>query len=114
MSEVGHNVGTKLLFENERVAVWEMVLEPGESCELHRHARDYVFRIDSGSTLQINGANGEDLGLKEVKAGSFHPFTLSPDGDSLVGDELWGTIPAVHSAKNVGPTTFKELLIESK
>ena len=30
-------VGTSLLFENDRVRVWEMVLPPGASCSPHRH-----------------------------------------------------------------------------
>jgi hypothetical protein len=30
-------VGTKLLFENDRVRVWEMRLKPGESSERHTH-----------------------------------------------------------------------------
>ena len=30
-------VATKVLFENDRVRVWEMRLEPGESSPVHRH-----------------------------------------------------------------------------
>ena len=30
------NVATRLLLENERVKIWEMLLEPGESSDLHQ------------------------------------------------------------------------------
>ena len=38
--EVSRNVGSELLFENDRVRVWSMTLAPGESCEYHRHEND--------------------------------------------------------------------------
>ena len=34
------DVGTKLLFENERIRVWEMRLAPGERSQLHEHHHD--------------------------------------------------------------------------
>ena len=34
------DVGTAVLFENERIKVWEMDLQPGEESDLHRHDRD--------------------------------------------------------------------------
>jgi beta-alanine degradation protein BauB len=37
------NVGTAILFENDHVRVWEMVLQPGEQCDLHRHLYDHVL-----------------------------------------------------------------------
>ena len=36
-------VGTKILFENDRVRVWEMLLAPGESCLPHRHVHDHLL-----------------------------------------------------------------------
>lgn len=36
-------VGTQLLFENERVRVWDLRLAPGESTGLHRHEHDYLY-----------------------------------------------------------------------
>jgi quercetin dioxygenase-like cupin family protein len=37
------DVGTKLIFENERVRIWEFTLQPGETIEAHRHEHDYFF-----------------------------------------------------------------------
>lgn len=39
----GAGVGTSVLFENDRVRVWEMTLEPGETCPPHRHRHDYLM-----------------------------------------------------------------------
>jgi uncharacterized RmlC-like cupin family protein len=36
-------VGTDILFENERVRVWELALEPGAQCEFHQHHHDHVI-----------------------------------------------------------------------
>jgi hypothetical protein len=36
-------VGTRLIFENERVRVWEFTLQPGESIGTHHHDHDFFF-----------------------------------------------------------------------
>ncbi|MFP6563057.1 MAG: hypothetical protein VCC68_01090 [Myxococcota bacterium] len=36
-------VGSRVLFENERVRIWEFKLEPGETGNLHRHENDYIL-----------------------------------------------------------------------
>jgi hypothetical protein len=36
-------VGSKLLFENDRVRVWELRLAPGEREALHEHKHDYLM-----------------------------------------------------------------------
>ncbi len=46
------NVGTRLMFENERVRVWDLALEPGESLETHLHREDFLFIVVNGGSLQ--------------------------------------------------------------
>jgi hypothetical protein len=53
VGEVSTNIGTTLLFENDRVRVWEMALEPGEACELHTHVHDYLFVYTGESELEL-------------------------------------------------------------
>src|SRR2546428_7670957 len=53
------NVATRLLFENERVKVWEMRLEPGESSDLHRHTLDYLLYILDGTSIDADRPDGE-------------------------------------------------------
>ena len=62
--EVSRNVGTELLFENDRVRVWSMTLEPGESSEFHRHDHDYVFCYTTPSRIALN-RSGEPETVRE-------------------------------------------------
>ncbi len=90
-------VGTKLIFENEQVKVWEFTLGPGESIEAHTHKYDYLFYPIEGSTLQVTRANGR-VDLVTLEAGRVY---YRGQGDT-------------HSAKNVGPSRYHEVLIELK
>lgn len=38
-------VGTKKVYENDRVVVWELELDPGEKIPLHTHVLDYMFYV---------------------------------------------------------------------
>jgi beta-alanine degradation protein BauB len=51
-------VGTRLLFENERVRVWEIRLEPGERAPFHRHALPYFWSCVEGGTARQRFADG--------------------------------------------------------
>ena len=106
-------VGTQKVFENDRVIVWHLDLEPGEQGERHTHELDYVARILSGSTLEVFGPDGEVLDTVELASGE--AVNLRVEGDQIVSDGPgFPTIPATHSARNVGANTFKEVLIEFK
>ena len=47
------NVGTRKLFENDEIIMWEFLLEPGEATSCHTHVHDYVFHVLEGSREQI-------------------------------------------------------------
>ena len=103
-------VGTKKVFENDRVIVWEMALEPGESTGQHTHENDYFFQVISGSTLETIDSNGVSLGGFDFEAGSTHFLTC--EGDELVYGDL--RVPAAHEARNVGSDRYFEILVELK
>jgi hypothetical protein len=52
MNESTECVGTRLLFENDRVRVWDLALAPGESLEKHVHRLDYVILVESGGLIR--------------------------------------------------------------
>jgi len=52
-TEPTDQVGTRLLFENERVRVWDLSLAPGESLEKHIHRTDYFFIVESGGLIRF-------------------------------------------------------------
>ena len=95
-AELG-KVATHLLFENERVRVWEMRLEPGESSDLHRHGLDYLLYILEGTSIDADRPDGESS-----------RFPVEPG--QIVFVPRGGTERAV----NRSPTRFHELLIELK
>ena len=106
-------VGTERVFENDRVIVWHLDLEPGEQGERHTHELDYVVRILAGSTLEVFGPDGELLDTVKLEAGEAVSFRI--DGDQIVSDRPgYPAVPATHSARNVGEATFREVLIEFK
>ena len=45
-----HRLGTSVWFENDRIRVWEVLLEPGQRGEFHAHARLYPKVIVHGHT----------------------------------------------------------------
>ena len=103
-------VGTNKVFENDKVIVWEMTLEPGESTGVHVHEHEYFFQVVSGSTLETISSDGESLGAFEFADGSTHYLTL--DGDELVYGDV--RVPAKHEARNVGDSRYFEILVELK
>ena len=104
------DVANKKLFENEKVIVWEMSLEPGESTGVHTHEHEYFFQVLAGSTLDTTSASGDPLGEFEFETGSTNYLVL--EGDELVFGDI--RVPATHDAKNVGATRYQEILVELK
>ena len=106
-------VGTQKVFEDDRVIVWHLDLEPGEQGERHTHKLDYVIRILSGSTLEVSGPEGKLLDTVDLEAGGAVSFQIQ--GDQIVSDRPgYPAVPATHSARNIGSNTFREVLIEFK
>ena len=67
----------------------------------------------AGSTLEVSGPDGELLDTVELESGGATNFRM--DGDQIVSDRPgYPAVPATHSARNVGATTFREVLIEFK
>lgn len=106
-------VGTKKVFEDDRVAVWHLDLQPGEHGARHTHVLDYVVKIVSGSTLEVFGPAGELLDTVELESGGAVAFKVV--GDQIEADRPgYPVVPTTHSARNIGSTTFREVLIEFK
>lgn len=104
-------VGTTKLFENDDVIVWDFRLEPGESTAVHTHELPYFFRVVAGSTLAVTASDGSPLADIDFRTGSTHSLAL--DGADLVTAE-GARVPATHAAKNIGSSTYHEVLVELK
>ena len=89
-------VGTKLLFENDRVKVWEMALEPGEESAVHRHELDYVM-------VQVDG---------DRMAGVSEPDSEGPYPGYIEGDVSRGNVlTAKRGRHRNGPQRGQEAVL---
>ena len=80
------DVGTRKLFENDRVIVWDFILEPGETSTVHTHTRDYVFCVvEAGGGEELLDANGTFLGAGKINADETHYVELQ--GAELVSSD---------------------------
>lgn len=98
-------VGTKMLFENERVKVWEMDLEPGDETEFHRHDLDYLLVIlEGGRIAALPVAEQTDTrGSSGVVEASVHP-----------GQVFYVERGGAEKARNIGDDRYYEIIIELK
>lgn len=97
---ISDNVGTKLLFENDRVRVWDLTLAPGESTGMHRHQHTYFYVVIGGGHLQgvsADGKKGEPRAMQD-------------------GDVRWREVSGedVHEAINAGSIPWRNIIVELK
>ena len=100
--EPSENVGTRLLFENDRVRVWDLALAPGESVGKHIHRLDYLLVIVNGGSLRHvdpeNPDNDRDVHFED------NQVMFNQANGGKVHDEL----------VNVGTEPYRNFVIEFK
>lgn len=94
-------VGGRILLEDDRVRIWELVLEPGEASDLHRHDHDYYLIIFEGD--YVAGV------VPKTESGSSFVGKVPEKGNTV-------SIPkgATEWAYNVGKETYREIIVELK
>ena len=103
MSEPTERVGTRLLFENDRVRVWELALAPGESLEKHIHRLDYIILVESGGLLR--SADPDDpAGARDI------PFA----DDQVEFRQVGGAGKIDNRLTNIGTKRHRNYVIELK
>ena len=106
-------VGTKKIFENVNIIVWEFILDAGQSTPIHEHKFDYLFYPINGAPLEVFSESGDSLGVFDATEGNTFAFKVK-SGNLVSVDGKGLKVPAKHFAKNVGATTYREILIETK
>ena len=91
------DVGTTMLFENDRVRVWNLVLGPGEASPLHKHPLDYLTIVIEGTNLRVVFENGQ-----------------FEDRSYRIGDVNFRPKHSTHYVSNTGSVRYKNLIIELK
>ncbi|HTO07679.1 MAG TPA: cupin domain-containing protein [Myxococcota bacterium] len=97
MKQQPGDVANKLLFENERVKVWQMDLAPGERSDFHEHTHPYLICVIEGDTVDADFENGKSISIP-VKPGQV--YYVEPGSRE--------------TAVNRSQTRFREFLIEIK
>ena len=92
-------IGTAVLFENERVRVWDFVLEPGAAFPMHTHRLDHVIVVVEGSRLDVRYADGTRRTVEPRPGDHFFCHVQGED---------------THDARNVGTQRYRNLIIELK
>lgn len=96
---VSRAVGTRLLFENDRIKVWDITLQPGERLPFHHHATSYFYRSHTEGLLRVSVPDG---------AGEVYPTAADEVHFHAIGrrDEV------VHDLENAGETTVSFTTVE--
>lgn len=102
MTPAGEQVGTRLMFENERIRVWDLALAPGETLEAHIHRLDFCFIVLQGG--QLRHIHPENPDQNEDVRYETDQVVFLEAGDGLVH----------HPLVNVGHTPYRNLVIELK
>lgn len=90
--------GREPVLENERVRVFRVTLEPGQSTPMHTHpVPGFAFALTAGD-------------LEITTKGKEKPDRVSRP----LGDLTWRADPVTHTVKNVGKTRYEGLDIEFK
>jgi hypothetical protein len=97
------DVATRILFENDRVRVWEMRLAPGARSATHRHDLDYVLVQVDGDRIAAQFEPDTAGALKGYVEGTVEP-----------GKTRFIARGGIETAINVGARTYREILIELK
>lgn len=93
--KAAHNVYKKVLLENDKVRVMEVVFAPGVTAPMHSHPNHSVYVV-AGGKIEIT-EKGKKAASMDIKAGT----------------AIY--MPAVtHMAKNTGKTTLKLIVTEMK
>ena len=101
--DVSGDVGTTLLFEDDRVRVWQVRLSPGQQSAVHRHDLDHLL-------VQISGDRIAVVPEPETKG----PYRRYLEADVVPGAVVPVRKGGVEAARNVGKKDYLEVVIEFK
>ena len=96
-------VATEVVFENDRVRIWEMRLAPGERSAVHKHDLDYMLVLLEGDRIAADPE--PDTG------GAFNQYF---EADVVPGSVVYIERGGIETAVNIGEKPYREILIELK
>ena len=96
-------MGDKVIFENDRVRIWELVIPPGGDSNCHVHDLDYVL-------VQLDGDRVAAVPEPDTKS----PYNEYMEADVVPGQVIYIERGGIEIARNVGKVPYSEIIIELK
>jgi quercetin dioxygenase-like cupin family protein len=90
-------VGSRILFENDLVRVWEIALEAGEHLPVHYHALPYLVVTIEAAPVRVVEHDGR-----------------VDDPTDAPGDVTFREAGQIHELQNISPRRYVNRLIEIK
>jgi len=94
-----HDLGTSLWFENQRLRVWEVLLQPGERGPFHAHTSNYFWTVVESSRGLQRFADGTFL-IRDYQVGETKYLEHTPD------------TALIHDLENIGDTPLRFVTVE--
>ncbi len=92
-------VGTRLLFENEHINVWEVRLKPGERGRFHAHTQRYFWTVVDAGIGRQRSADGS-YRVREYRVGETQYQDHGPDN------------VMIHDLENAGEAEIRFITVE--
>jgi hypothetical protein len=97
------DIGTKVVFEDDRVRVWVLKLAPGERSSIHRHELDHLL-------IQVQG----DRIAVAPEADTESPYREYMEADVIPGMVTFVPKGGIETAVNTGERPYYEVIVELK
>jgi len=97
-------IATRVVYEDERVRVWDQVIEPGATTGPHEHELPYALVTVEGSSLDVVPVPGFQAHYSDER--------LSVEIESQTAAVL--PEGSVEEALNTGDQTYRAILVEFK
>ena len=96
-------IGTEVVYEDDRVRVWQLRLKPGERSAVHRHEHDHLL-------IQIAG----DRIAAEPEPDTEGPYRDPIEAEPVPGAVIAVTRGGIETAVNTGAKDYLEVIVELK
>ncbi len=97
------DIGTKVVYEDDGVRIWQLALRPGEDSAIHRHELDHLL-------IQVSGDRIAVIPEPDTKG----PFREVLEADVVPGAVVHVRRGGVERARNVGSQAYLEVIVELK
>lgn len=94
-----YDVGTEVWFENDRIRVWEILLQPGERGPFHAHTTNYFWTVVEGSRGLQRFADGT-FAIRDYVVGETKYLEHTPE------------TALIHDLENIGDTPLRFVTVE--